>query len=182
MTEAHDKRECRRCGTVWSPEFTVTGRVIEHCRMPEEERVMTVEWYDGMVEIDFEQRVRETEAMYQLTAVVDPPLTVVSEKRRSIVTRGLVIFGALFIILVILFGGIGAARSTCLMSYCQEGAPERAYVRSNWNSGRRIVGDLYDPGHGRPIQIRNTSRQIIGYIENNKVLDTHRREKGTINE
>jgi len=38
------------------------------------------------------------------------------------------------------------------------------------------VGDLYDPGHGRPVQIRNTRRQIIGYIDKGgTVTDTRRR-------
>ena len=90
--------------------------------------------------------------------------------------RGLVIFGFLFVLLVILFGNIDPAAGACVMSYCKDGAPERVYVRSNWESGRKIVGDLYDPGHGRPVQIRNNRRQIIGYLDNRgNVIDTRRR-------
>ena len=97
--------------------------------------------------------------------------------------RAILFIAAFLFVLLILFGNIGPARGACLMSYCQESAPERSYVRNNWNNGRQIIGDLYDPGHGRPIQIRNTSRQITGYIDAySRVLDTHRREKGTINE
>ncbi len=40
--------------------------------------------------------------------------------------------------------------------------PTRSYIV---NPDRQIVGDLYDPGHGRRVQIRDTSRRIIGYIE-----------------
>ncbi len=37
------------------------------------------------------------------------------------------------------------------------------------------VGDIYNPGHGRRVQIRDTSRRIIGYIERDgTVTNTHR--------
>ncbi len=177
MIEPHDELECRRCGTVWRPEFTVTGRVIEHCRMPEEERLMTLKWYDGEVEIDWTEAERRVMAYY---GVVDPPLTVAKNKKVRdpngwaatwIVVGGLALF--LFFIFMV-------EAHACAMSYCQDDAPERTYVRSNWESGRQIVGDLYDPGHGRPIQIRNNSRQIIGTIDDRKVLDEARRILGEI--
>ncbi len=58
------------------------------------------------------------------------------------------------------------ADARCLMSYCKGQAatstPSRSYIT---NTARQMVGDLYDPGHGRRVQIRDTSRRIIGYIE-----------------
>ncbi len=40
--------------------------------------------------------------------------------------------------------------------------PTRSYIT---NTHRQKVGDVYNPGHGRRVQIRDTSRRIIGYIE-----------------
>jgi hypothetical protein len=43
------------------------------------------------------------------------------------------------------------------------------------------VGDIYDPGAGRRLQIRNKSRQIIGYIApNGTITDKWRRKQGGI--
>ena len=42
-------------------------------------------------------------------------------------------------------------------------------------------GDIYNPGHGRRLQIRNKHRQIIGYIERSgKITDKYRRRRGEI--
>jgi hypothetical protein len=60
------------------------------------------------------------------------------------------------------------------LSYCKKDAPTRSYIT---NPSRQIVGDLYDPGHGRRIQIRNNSRQILGFIEpTGRVTNRHRQE------
>ena len=49
------------------------------------------------------------------------------------------------------------------------------------NNHRQRLGDIYDPGHGRRLQIRNNHRQIIGYIERDgTVTNTHRQKVGTI--
>ena len=49
------------------------------------------------------------------------------------------------------------------------------------NQHRQKVGNLYDPGHGRRVQIRDTSRRIVGYIERDgTVTNTHRQKIGTI--
>lgn len=73
------------------------------------------------------------------------------------------------------------ARSACLMSYCKDKAvtaTTRAYIT---NAHRQIVGDLYDPGTGR-VQIRDTSRRIVGYIERSGRVTNMRRQKiGEIN-
>jgi hypothetical protein len=41
-------------------------------------------------------------------------------------------------------------------------AAERSKI---YDSRNRQVGDVYDPGHGRRLQIRDNDRRIIGYIE-----------------
>ncbi len=69
------------------------------------------------------------------------------------------------IVLTVLLAAAAAtspASARCIMSYCKEGATTRSHIT---NTSRQIVGDLYDPGHGRRIQIRDTDRRIIGYIE-----------------
>ncbi len=59
-----------------------------------------------------------------------------------------------------------AAEVRCIMSYCRDrettATPTR---RAITNTSRQIIGDLYDPGHGRRVQIRDTSRRIVGYLE-----------------
>lgn len=73
----------------------------------------------------------------------------------------------------------------CLTSACVDrstttSVPTRTYITDD---KRRRVGDLYDPGNGRRIQIRNTQRQIIGYIEpGGRITNTRRQEIGEINE
>ncbi len=57
------------------------------------------------------------------------------------------------------------ASARCIMSYCKDKAtstPTRSYIT---NTHRQKVGDIYNPGHGRRLQLRDTSRRIIGYIE-----------------
>ena len=69
------------------------------------------------------------------------------------------------------------ASATCIMSYCKEGASTPA-PSTSWaitNPSRQRLGDVYNPGHGRRLQIRDNSRRIIGYIERNgSVTNTHR--------
>ena len=46
---------------------------------------------------------------------------------------------------------------------------------------RRVIGDIYDPGHGRRLQIRDKDRRIIGYIERDgDITDKRRRKVGGI--
>ena len=48
---------------------------------------------------------------------------------------------------------------------------------------RRVIGDIYDPGHGRRLQIRDKHRRIIGYIEKDgDITDKRRRKVGGIEE
>ncbi len=49
------------------------------------------------------------------------------------------------------------------------------------NTSRQRLGDVYNPGHGRRVQIRDNSRRIIGYVERDgTVTNTHRQKVGTL--
>ncbi len=74
------------------------------------------------------------------------------------------------------------ASAACVMSYCKDGAatstPSR---RAITNEHRQTIGDVYDPGHGRRVQIRDTDRRILFYIEKDgTITDTHRRKVGKV--
>jgi hypothetical protein len=66
------------------------------------------------------------------------------------------------------------ASAACLMSYCKDNAPTRSYIT---NTHRQKVGDLYRPGSGQRIQIRDTSRRIVGYIEIDGTITNPSRQK-----
>jgi len=73
----------------------------------------------------------------------------------------------------------------CSFKFCQggkkQGGIKRYKIRSNWENGRRVIGDVYDPGHGRRLQIRNNHRQILGYIERDGgITNTHRQLLGEV--
>ncbi len=72
------------------------------------------------------------------------------------------------------------------MSYCKDSSTASTPAPStSWaitNPSRQRLGDVYNPGHGRRVQIRDTSRRIIGYIERDgTVTNTHRQKVGTLN-
>ncbi len=72
------------------------------------------------------------------------------------------------------------AHSACVLSHCKDKAPTRSSVT---NIHRQKVIDLYNPGHGRRIQIRNTDRKIVGYIERSgRITNTHRQKIGEVND
>ncbi len=49
------------------------------------------------------------------------------------------------------------------------------------DTSRQRLGDIYNPGGGRRVQIRDTSRRIIGYIERDgTVTNTSRQRVGTL--
>ena len=66
------------------------------------------------------------------------------------------------------FGLVTEVQSQCNFKFCQNragnGAPTRVYTRDTWG---RTTGDIYDPGHGRRLQVRDGKRRIIGYIDRN---------------
>ena len=74
------------------------------------------------------------------------------------------------------------ASAACVMSYCKgdSSATSTPAPSTSWaitNTSRQRLGDLYDPGHGRRLQIRDNSRRIIGYIERDgTVTNTHRQK------
>lgn len=54
-------------------------------------------------------------------------------------------------------------------------------ARKITNERGQQKGDIYNPGHGRRLQIRDNRRRIIGYIERNgTVTDTRRRKIGRV--
>ena len=73
------------------------------------------------------------------------------------------------------------AAAKCYGWKCEEKAaskPSRQYIT---NTHRQIIGDLYDPGAGRRVQIRDKHRRIIGYIEaDGTVTHTSRQRVGTV--
>ena len=82
-------------------------------------------------------------------------------------------------IAVMLFA-VPAAHS-CEFQYCKNQIVGPSKTRAITNTHRQRVGDIYDPGHGRRLQIRNNSRQIIGYIERDgSVTNTHRKKVGDV--
>lgn len=49
------------------------------------------------------------------------------------------------------------------------------------NAHRQRLGDIYDPGHGRRLQIRDNHRRIIGFIERDgDITNTHRQKIGKV--
>jgi len=59
-------------------------------------------------------------------------------------------------------------------------AGERYKIRDD---RRQVIGDVYDPGHGRRLQIRDNDRRIKYYIEpDGTITDSRRRKVGKIRE
>ena len=78
------------------------------------------------------------------------------------------------------------ASARCMMSYCKDGAATTSTPApsTSWaitNTYRQRLGDVYNPGSGRRLQVRDNSRRIVGYIERDgTVTNTHRQKIGTI--
>jgi hypothetical protein len=80
---------------------------------------------------------------------------------------------------------LGPALASCEWSWCvghtvapsskpsaASTAPQRSFIT---DTRRNRIGDLYKPAPGRRVQIRDTSRRIIGYIEaDGTVMNTSR--------
>ncbi len=46
---------------------------------------------------------------------------------------------------------------------------------------RQKIGDVYSPGGGRRLQLRDNDRRIVGYVERDgTVTNTHRQKVGTL--
>jgi hypothetical protein len=78
----------------------------------------------------------------------------------------------LMILLMVLGFGIAIKSDAC-------GAePNRSYIT---NTHRQVIGDVYNPGHGKPAQIRDKHRRVIGHIEGNgTITDKNRRPVGNV--
>ena len=78
------------------------------------------------------------------------------------------------------------ADARCIMSYCKDRAATTSTPApsTSWaitNTSRQRLGDVYNPGQGRRLQIRDTSRRIIGYVERDgTVTNTSRQRIGTL--
>ena len=75
--------------------------------------------------------------------------------------------------------------AACIMSYCKDATATASPAPStSWaitNTSRQRLGDIYNPGQGRRLQIRDTSRRIIGYIERDgTVTNTSRQPVASI--
>jgi len=73
------------------------------------------------------------------------------------------------------------------MSYCRDSSTASTPATStSWaitNTSRQRLGDVYNPGGGRRVQIRDISRRITGYIERDgTVTNTSRQRVGTVEE
>ncbi len=67
------------------------------------------------------------------------------------------------------------AEAKCSFNIC---AGERAKLL---DSQKLRVGDIYNPGHGRRLQIRDKNLRVLGYIESSgKITDRRRRKVGSI--
>ena len=90
---------------------------------------------------------------------------------------------ALWAILVVVMA-TSPASARCLMSYCQDKATSTPAPSTSWaitNTSRQRLGDVYNPGSGRRLQIRDNSRRIVGYVERDgSVTNTHRQKIGTL--
>ena len=77
------------------------------------------------------------------------------------------------------------ADAQCIMSYCKDRettvAPPPTTSWAITNTSRQRIGDVYNPGGGRRVQIRDTSRRILFYIERDgRITNTHRQRIGTL--
>ena len=77
------------------------------------------------------------------------------------------------------------ASARCIMSYCKDSSTASTPAPStSWtitNTSRQRLGDIYNPGHARPLQLRDNDRRIIGYIERDgTVTNTSRQRIGTL--
>ncbi len=81
----------------------------------------------------------------------------------------------LAVVIVTLFYSCAGPAYPCSFKFCQGRAdgPTRTYITK---PNRQIIGDLYNPGQGR-VQIRDTDRRVIGYIESDGTVTNPRRQR-----
>ncbi len=69
-----------------------------------------------------------------------------------------------------------AEAGECSFKFCQ-GSGQKATRQKITNEHRQVIGDLYRPRPGARVQIRNNSRQILGYIERDGTITNRSRQK-----
>lgn len=75
----------------------------------------------------------------------------------------------------------GVVLAIALLASCPYREAESAERTKIYNDRNRQVGDIYDPGHGRRLQIRDNNRRIIGYIEaDGDITDARRKKVGEV--
>ena len=93
-------------------------------------------------------------------------------------TRLVIVLATLAVVLV---ASPASARCFKFQNGCTEATStgtSRTYIV---NQNRQKIGDLYSPGHGRRVQIRDNDRRILFYIEKDgTITDTRRRKVGTV--
>ncbi len=76
------------------------------------------------------------------------------------------------------------ASARCIMSYCKDSSTASTPAPStSWaitNTHRQKVGDLYDPGHGRRLQIRNNHRLYRARRHRDQYASAESREPGLV--
>ena len=69
------------------------------------------------------------------------------------------------------------ALAKCQLNIC---AGERA---KTYDARKLRTGDIYNPGHGRRLQIRDKNLRVLGYIEpSGKITNRNRKRIGSIEE
>jgi hypothetical protein len=85
--------------------------------------------------------------------------------------------------LLITFPTTAQARCYSWQTSCEIAKPAPGEKWKITDDRRQRLGDIYNPGHNRRLQIRDNHRRIIGYIEENGALtDTRRKKVGAVEE
>ena len=84
------------------------------------------------------------------------------------------------ILLIALSASPASATCWSWQKSCQVTVAGNVKAGEKWkitNAHRQRLGDIYNPGHGRRLQIRDKDRRIIGYIEADGTVTNTRRQR-----
>ena len=95
---------------------------------------------------------------------------------RTTITLAVATIIATLAVALLIHIGPAAAGERCPLGICDG---QRA---KTFDARKLRTGDIYNPGHGRRLQIRNKNLRILGYIEvpSGKVTDRQRRKVGSV--
>jgi len=82
------------------------------------------------------------------------------------------------LVLVAVASSAAANCGVILSTHC-ETTKEKPAPANSWpirNESRQQLGDVYNPGNGRRLQIRDNSRRIRGYIESDGTITNPSRQ------